>query len=269
MDPRGKWMRRPVRSLLKPALVKARRLRYTRSMRINKYLSGAGVASRREADRLIEAGRVIINGRTAGVGDHVEEGDAVAFDGRPLKPIAKKTVIAFHKPVGVITTSDPSSPDNIMEALADASKAPPSARLIPIGRLDVASSGLILFTDDTALADRLMRPDSGTEKEYDVVVHRDLVPEDLDHMARGVRLENMPPPRRIVTTRPAKVRQTGATRFSIVITEGKNRQIRRICEALGYEVRRLVRVRVGDVELGSLPEGEWRPLTRQELAGLR
>ena len=238
-------------------------------MRINKYLSDAGVASRREADRLIAAGRVTINGREAGLGDQAEEGDEVAVDGRTVKPVLKKTIIAFHKPVGVITTSDPSAPDNIMEALASASKAPPSARLIPIGRLDVASSGLILFTDDTALADRLMRPDSGTEKEYDVVVQKDLTDEFLERMARGVRLENMPPPQRIVMTRPAKVRQTGATRFSIVITEGKNRQIRRMCEALGYEVRHLRRTRVGGVELGDLPEGEWRLLTRQEFASLR
>lgn len=238
-------------------------------MRINKYLSDSGVASRRESDRLVAAGKVSINGRQAGLGDQVEEGDAVTVDGKPVRPVANKTVIAFHKPVGVITTSDPAAQDNIMEALASASKAPPNARLIPIGRLDVSSSGLILFTDDTSLADRLMRPDSGTEKEYDVVVHDDVTDEFLAKMARGVRLENMPPPQRIVMTRPAKVQQTGASRFSIIITEGKNRQIRRMCEALGYEVRRLVRVRVAGVELGSLPEGEWRPLTRQELASLR
>ncbi len=238
-------------------------------MRINKYLADAGVASRREADRLVEAGRVTINGRKPVPGDQVGEGDEVAVDGRVVRPVARKTVIAFHKPVGVITTTDPSAPDNIMDALASASKAPPSARLIPIGRLDVASSGLILFTDDTALADRLMRPDSGTQKEYDVVVHKDLTDEFLDRMARGVRLENMPPPQRIVMTRPARVMQTGASRFSIIITEGKNRQIRRMCEALGYEVRRLVRERVGGVNLGNLPEGEWRPLTKDELESLR
>src|SRR5690242_4006192 len=137
-------------------------------MRINKYLAEAGVASRREADRLIEAGRVTLNGRRPGLGDQVEEGDEVLFDGRPVRPVLKKTVIAFHKPVGVITTTDAAAPDNIMEALHHASAPPPPGRLIPVGRLDVASSGIILFTDDTALADRLMRPDSGTEKEYDV-----------------------------------------------------------------------------------------------------
>jgi len=237
-------------------------------MRINKYLAEAGVASRREADRLVEAGRVTINGRQPGPGDQVEEGDEVKVNGKLVRPVLKKTVIAFHKPVGVITTTDAASPDNIMEALKFAPTPPPKARLIPVGRLDVSSSGLILFTDDTALADRLMRPDSGTEKEYDVIVDKELTEDFLAHMAKGVRLENMPAPQRIVMTRPAKLKGIGATRFLIVITEGKNRQIRRMCEALGYDVRKLRRVRVGGVELGELPEGEWRPLTKQEIASL-
>lgn len=237
-------------------------------MRINKYLAEAGVASRREADRLVEAGKVTINGRKPGPGDQVEDGDEVKVDGRLVKPVAKKTVIAFHKPIGVITTTDAASQDNIMDALMQASKRPPEARLIPVGRLDVSSSGLILFTDDTALADRLMRPDSGTEKEYDVIVNKEIEPGFLEHMAKGVRLEHMPGVQRIVMTRPAKVKEIGATRFLIVITEGKNRQIRRMCEALGYEVRKLRRTRVGGVELADLPEGEWRPLTKEELASL-
>ena len=237
-------------------------------MRINKYLAEAGVASRREADRLVEAGKVTINGRKPGPGDQVEEGDEVMVNGRVVRPVAKKTVIAFHKPVGVITTTDAASPDNIMEALKFAPTPPPKARLIPVGRLDVSSSGLILFTDDTALADRLMRPDSGTEKEYDVIVDKEVDEEFLAHMAKGVRLEHMPGVQRIVMTRPAKVKRIGVTRFLIVITEGKNRQIRRMCEALGYEVRKLRRLRVGGVELGDLPEGEWRPLTKEELASL-
>lgn len=237
-------------------------------MRINKYLAEAGVASRREADRLIEAGKVTVNGVVPGPGDQVEDGDEVKVAGRTVRPVARKTVIAFHKPIGVITTMDAASPDNIMEALRHAPTPPPKARLIPVGRLDVASSGLILFTDDTALADRLMRPDSGTPKEYDVIVDKELTPEFLERMAKGVRLEHMPGVQRIVMTRPAKVKEVGVTRFRIVIVEGKNRQIRRMCEALGYEVRRLRRLRVGGVELGELPEGEWRALTRDELASL-
>ncbi len=238
-------------------------------MRINKYLSGAGVASRREADRLIETGKVMLNGRRALVGDRVEEGDRVTVDGRPARTVKTKTVIAFHKPVGVITTTDAASPDNILQALHSARRAPPAARLVPVGRLDVASSGLILLTNDTALADHLMRPDSGTEKEYDVIVQKLLTEEFLERMAAGVRLEGLPGPQRIVMTRPARVRRIDGTRFSIVVTEGKNRQIRRMCEALGYEVLHLRRTRVAGVGLGSLPVGEWRPLTEKELASLR
>lgn len=237
-------------------------------MRINKYLADAGVASRREADRLVEAGKVTIDGRRAKPGDQVGD-EEVKVDGRTVRPVLKKTVIAFHKPIGVIVTTDPASQDNIMEALGNASRPAPKARFVPVGRLDVASSGLIILTDDTALADRLMRPDSRTEKEYDVIVDKTLTAEFLERMANGVRLENMPAPQRIVTTRPAELSQTGTSRFRIVITEGKNRQIRRMCEALGYEVRKLVRVRVGGVELGDLPQGEWREIVGKELGSLR
>lgn len=238
-------------------------------MRINKYLAGAGVASRREADRLIEAGKVTIDGRRARPGDDVEDGVEVKLDGRTLRPVRTKTAIVFHKPVGVIVTTDPASPGNVMEALRNAPRPPPIARLVPVGRLDVASSGLLVMTDDTALADRLMRPGSRVEKEYDVIVDRPIPDAALERLAKGVRLENMPAPRRVVMTRPAKVARTGERSFRIVITEGKNRQIRRMCEAVGCEVRKLVRVRVGGVELGGLPEGEWRPLTAKELDSLR
>ncbi len=231
-------------------------------MRINKYLNGAGVASRREADRLIEAGDVTINGRVAKLGDQVEEGDAIAVGGRTVVPPQVSTVIAFHKPVGLIVTTDANAPDNVMEALRRSEKRLPNVRLFPVGRLDVASSGLLLFTDDTALADRLMRPDSGTEKEYDVGVNRNVTDEFLKKMSEGVRILGL-------KTRPAVVVQTGPARFRVTLTEGKNRQIRRMCEALGYNVLKLSRERVGGVELGDLPEGEWRPLADVELASLR
>lgn len=237
-------------------------------MRINKFLADAGVASRREADRLIEAGKISLNGRVAKLGDRVEEGDEVEFEGRPVRPPERRTTIAFHKPVGVIVTTAADSRDNIMEALRRSSKPLPPARLFPVGRLDVASSGLILLTDDPALADRLMRPAAKVEKEYDVTADREITPDFLERMAAGVRLVNMPPPQRVVTTQPARISQTGASRFLIIITEGKNRQIRRMCEALGYGVKRLVRVRVGGVRLGDLPEGEWRLLAGEELDSL-
>ncbi len=230
-------------------------------MRVNKFLNSAGVASRREADRLIEAGKVTINGKRAKLGDQVEEGDEVAVNGKRVRLPKVQTVIAFHKPVGLIVTTDTSMPDNVMDALYGSDRPLPNVRLFPIGRLDVASSGLLLFTDDTALADRLMRPDSGTEKEYDVGVNKDLKQEFLQKMSEGVRILGL-------KTRPAKVSQTGPARFLITITEGKNRQIRRMCEALGYSVLKLVRVRIGGVELGDLPQGEWRTLSDDERASL-
>ncbi len=230
-------------------------------MRVNKFLNGAGIASRREADRLIESGKVTINGKRAKLGDQVEGGDEVAVNGKKIVPPKAQTVIAFHKPVGLIVTTDTSMPDNVMDALHDSDRPLPKVRLFPIGRLDVASSGLLLFTDDTGLADRLMRPDSGTEKEYDVGVNKDLKPEFLQKMSEGVRILGL-------KTRPAKVSQIGPARFLVTLTEGKNRQIRRMCEALGYSVLKLVRVRVGGVVLGDLPQGEWRTLTDEELASL-
>jgi 23S rRNA pseudouridine2604 synthase len=149
-----------------------------------------------------------------------------------------------------------------MEVLHQSEKPLPNARLFPVGRLDVASSGLLLLMDDTALADRLMRPDSGTEKEYDVGVNKAVTAEFLQKMRDGVRILGL-------KTRRAKVEQVDNARFRIVLTEGKNRQIRRMCEALGYGVLKLVRTRVGGVELDDLEEGDWRPLTEQELASLR
>ncbi len=231
-------------------------------MRVNKYLNGAGVSSRREADRLIEAGKVTINGRVAKLGDQIQNGDVVAVGGKTVVPPAQQAVIAFHKPVGVIVTTDTSSPDNVMEVLQSSEKKLPDTRLFPVGRLDVASSGLLIFTDDTALADRLMRPDSGTEKEYDVGVNKPLTPEFLQKMGEGVRILGL-------KTRPAKIAQVDAARFRVTLTEGKNRQIRRMCEALGYGVLKLRRVRIAGVELGDLAEGDWRTLTEGELESLR
>ncbi len=231
-------------------------------MRINKYLNGSGVASRREADRLIASGKVSINGRTAALGDQVSDGDCVEVAGRRVVPLARTTAIAFHKPVGVIVTTDRKSPDNVMDALRRSKKQLPEARLFPVGRLDVASSGLLLFTDDTALADRLMRPDSGTEKEYDVGVNKPVTPDFLRKMSEGVRILGL-------KTRPAKIERVDDARFRIVLTEGKNRQIRRMCEALGYGVLKLVRRRIGGIELAELKEGDWRPLTMREQESLR
>lgn len=231
-------------------------------MRINKYLSEAGHCSRREADRLIAAGSVSINGKKAVLGDDVKEGDVVRAGGKLLSLAQKKIYIAFHKPVGAITTTDARSKNTVMDALKRSSKRLPPVRVFPIGRLDVASSGLLILTNDNDLANTMMRPEGKVEKEYDVAVDRDLTGEFLEKMSKGVRILG-------IVTRPAKVERTGPRTFLITLTEGKNRQIRRMCEALGCEVRRLRRVRVGDVRLGDLSDGEWRFLTEKEIASLR
>lgn len=231
-------------------------------MRINKFLSEAGYSSRRGADKLIEEGKVTINGREAVLGDTVDASDSVKVDGKRLRPVEKKYYILFHKPVGVITTTDRRKKDNIMDALEASGKKLPNVRLYPLGRLDVASSGLILFTNDNALANRLLRPEGGHEKEYLVKLNTEIADGDLKKMERGVRIGKH-------VTRPATVRRTKENEFSIAITEGKKRQIRRMCEALGYEVKKLKRIRIMHLISGNLRAGSWRLLTENEVKELR
>jgi 23S rRNA pseudouridine2604 synthase len=231
-------------------------------MRINKFLNDAGACSRREADRLIEAGRVKIAGRVAKLGDQVEAGERVSIDGEIIRPPKEKTIIAYHKPVGVIVTTDPNSPDNVMQDLLQSKKPLPNTRLFPVGRLDVSSSGLLLLTDDTSFADAVLRPTGGHEKEYEVQTTRDVDDEFLKKMSSGVMIIGR-------RTRQAKVTRLEADRFRIILTEGMNRQIRRMCETLGTGVRNLKRVRFMTVELGELLPGQWRKLSREEAATLR
>lgn len=231
-------------------------------MRINKFLSEAGHSSRRGADKLIQEGKVMINGRKAVLGDTVDASDSVKVGGKRLKPVEKKYYVLFHKPVGVITTTDRGKKDNIMDALEATPKKLPNVRLYPVGRLDVASSGLILFTNDNALANRLLRPEGGHEKEYLTKLTTPVTDKDLKEFAKGVRIGKH-------VTRPAKIRRTAENEFSIAITEGKKRQIRRMCEALGYEVERLKRIRIMHLVSGNLRAGSWRFLTEKETKELR
>jgi len=231
-------------------------------MRINKYLSEAGHCSRREADRLIMEGKVTINGKKAVLGATVDDSDSVKVGGKTLKPVEEKVYILFHKPVGVITTTDRRKKDNIMDALEASNKKLPNVRLYPLGRLDVASSGLIMFTNDNALANKLLRPEGGHEKEYLAKLTTPVTDKDLKEFAKGVRIGKH-------VTRPAKVRRTAENEFSIAITEGKKRQIRRMCEALGYEVERLKRIRIMHLISGNLKAGAWRFLTEKETKELR
>ncbi len=227
-------------------------------IRLNKYLSEAGVCSRRAADREIEAGHVRIGDRTAGLGDRVFPGDSVWFCGKPVEVKETPVLIAFHKPKGIVCTSDPSEPDNIIDFI----KYP--SRIYTIGRLDKDSEGLILLTNQGDLVNRMMRAGNYHEKEYIVTVEKALSGSFLKDMASGVYLKDLE-----TTTRPCQVKQLSERTFSIILTQGLNRQIRRMCNALGYHVRRLIRIRVMNVTLGDLPAGSWRHVTDEEWKELR
>ncbi|KKW34193.1 MAG: Pseudouridine synthase [Parcubacteria group bacterium GW2011_GWA2_53_21] len=224
--------------------------------RLNKFLAQAGIVSRRGADELISSGRVTVNGNTAELGTKISDRDEVLVDGRAVGEREPLVYLALHKPVGFITSVDPSRQDTVRD-LVDVSE-----RVFPVGRLDVASSGLLLMTNDGALSERITHPRYDHEKEYEVKVNRPMTDEFLDVMATGVSLSDG-------KTKTARVEMLGPDQFSIVLTEGRNRQIRRMCEALGWEVVKLKRVRVMNIRLGRLKPGDWRPLTREEIKKLR
>jgi 23S rRNA pseudouridine2604 synthase len=224
-------------------------------VRINKYLSETGVCSRREADQWIEAGRVSVNGVVAVLGTKVGADDLVALDGRPLNTRPERVYLALNKPIGIECTTDRQVPDNIVEFVRH------RERVFPIGRLDKDSEGLILLTNDGNIVNRVLRAEHEHEKEYLVSVDRPLTPAFLAGMARGVPVLD-------TITNPCRVTQVGRNTFRIVLTQGLNRQIRRMCEYFDYTVRRLQRVRIMHIHLGSLPVGKWRDLTAAEIKPL-
>lgn len=226
--------------------------------RLQKILSAAGICSRRAAEPLLEAGRVTVNGRTAGLGDKADPGrDDIRVDGVPVRPDGKRTYLMLHKPVGYVTTlSDERGRPTVAQLVSDC-----GARVWPVGRLDLDSEGLLLLTDDGELTHRLTHPSHEIDKEYHVTVKGD-VASALPILSAPMELDG-------VVLRPAAVRQIGwegkRPVLSVVIHEGKNRQVRRMCAAAGLEVLRLIRVREGSLVLGSLEEGKWRYLTKEEL----
>lgn len=222
-------------------------------VRLNKHLVDIGICSRREADRLMAEGRILVNGAPATVGMKIEGHEQIVVDGKPVKAVTKKVYIAYHKPVGIICTSDPNAQDNIIDAVGY------PERLFHIGRLDVASSGLILLTNDGDIVNRILRAEKKHEKEYLVRVHKPLRSSALEHMRAGMLIEGD-----ARKTLPAQVEQVNEDTFLITIVEGRNRQIRRMCEAEGYEVLQLRRERIMHITLENLPVGHWRHLTPEE-----
>ena len=226
------------------------------SISLNKYISSTGVCSRREADRWIEAGRVTLNGTTASKGNRVVAGHRVLIDGRLLSERPRAVYLAFHKPAGVTSTTDRSDPDNIIDYIGY------PERIFPIGRLDKASTGLLLLTNDGDVVNKILRVEHAHEKEYIVGVDRPVTEVFLRRMASGVPILG-------TTTESCTVERLGKRRFRIVLTQGLNRQIRRMCKYLGYGVLTLKRIRIMDIHLDELPVGSYRVLDpAKELAGV-
>ncbi len=222
-------------------------------MRLNKYIAESGLCSRREADRLIETGAVLLNGRRASMGDQVAPGDRVRVSGRDIAPreATRLVMIALNKPVGIVSTTDPDERANIVDFVNH------PQRLFPIGRLDKDSQGLILLTNDGDAVNRVLRAGNEHEKEYLVTVDRPVTDEFVRGMAGGVPILG-------TRTKACRVERVSEHVFRIVLVQGLNRQIRRMCEHFGYEVRKLVRTRIMHIELGALAEGDWRDLTTAE-----
>ncbi|RMF01717.1 MAG: pseudouridine synthase [Bacteroidetes bacterium] len=226
------------------------------STSLNKFISSKGLCSRREADSWIEAGRVTINGRVARKGNRVEAGDEVAIDGKPLTREVEPIYILFHKPPGITCTTDRRDKSNIIDYLNF------KERIFPIGRLDKNSTGLIMLTNDGDIVNQILRKENKHEKEYIVTVNKPIDQQFLRRMSRPIPMLG-------TKTLACRVKQLKEHVFKIVLTQGLNRQIRRMVEYCGYEVRTLKRIRIMDFRLGKLKPGEWRYLTPSELDRLK
>ena len=227
-------------------------------IRLNKFLAESGVCSRREADRLIEAGKVMINDHVAKVGEGVSAGDRVEYEGRVLKGKKDTVVLAFYKPKGVTTSEKDEHADRLITDYIDY-----PVRVTYAGRLDKDSEGLILLTNDGDLIDHMMRGANLHEKEYIVTVDKEVTEETAEKLRKGIYIPELK-----VKTRPCKVVIRDKVTMSITLTQGLNRQIRRMCEQVGLKVKKLKRVRVMNVTLGGLKSGHYRELTESEIKGL-
>ncbi|MBR2993568.1 MAG: pseudouridine synthase [Clostridiales bacterium] len=220
-------------------------------IRLNKYIASSGLCSRREADALIESGKVTINGEAAVQGTKVMDGDIVEVSGKKITPDDSMVYIAFNKPLGVTCTTDQRDPSNIIDYIGY------SERIFPVGRLDKNSSGLILLTNDGSIVNKLLRAENGHEKEYIVTVNRPYDKNFLKSMESGVPVLGQ-------LTLPCRLKPVNDKTFKIILRQGLNRQIRRMCEYLGYKVTRLKRIRFMNIHLGDLESGKWRYLTSEE-----
>lgn len=221
---------------------------------LNKFISESGFCSRREADKYIEQGVVFVNNKRAKIGDSIKNGDRVRVNGHELEPLHKEDIvfIALNKPVGIVSTSEKQVRDNIVKFVNH------SARIFPIGRLDKDSQGLIFLTNDGDMVNKILRAGNKHEKEYIVTVNKPITPDFIKGMANGVPIMG-------VRTKKCSVVQEGPKSFRIILIQGLNRQIRRMCEHFNYEVEKLERVRIMNVTLKGLPLGEWRDLTESEM----
>ena len=223
------------------------------STRLNKFISETGLCSRREADKLVEEGRVTVNGSIPLLGTQVSEVDEIKIDGKLLKQKSKLVYLAFNKPVGITCTTDRNKKDNIIDFI----KYP--QRIFPIGRLDKPSEGLIFLTNDGDIVNKILRAGNNHEKEYVVTVDKAITPAFITAMGNGVPILD-------TVTKKCFVEQESSTSFRIILTQGLNRQIRRMCDSLGYHVRQLRRIRIMNIQLKGIKEGEWRLLTKEEMS---
>jgi 23S rRNA pseudouridine2604 synthase len=226
------------------------------SISLNKFISQTGVCSRREADTLIEAGKVKLNGKVAVKGNRVLPNDTVIVNGKPLRNVPELVYIALNKPAGVTCTTDLKDKTNIIDYVKH------TKRIFPIGRLDKPSTGLIFLTNDGDIVNEILRAEHNHEKEYIVSVHKPITDDFVAKMSNGIPILD-------TVTNKCVVEKKGKNLFRIVLTQGLNRQIRRMCEYLDYEVLTLKRVRIMNVQLGNLKEGQWRDLSSDEMTTLR
>lgn len=222
------------------------------SVNLNKYISSTGICSRREAEKLIIEGRVTINGKPTQLGNRVSEGDVVKINGKVLQTKPKTLYIAFNKPIGIVCTTDSKERNNIVKFINH------PERLFPIGRLDKPSEGLIFLTNDGDIVNKILRAGNNHEKEYIVTVNQKITDEFIQKMSNGIPVLG-------TITKKCTVKKLTDFTFQIVLTQGLNRQIRRMCDYLDYEVTKLKRTRIMNVNLGTLKIGEWRELSSQEM----